>query len=201
MKIKTITDKIQQEVNLLKGEATKDLLYSSEHLYPTSHEARNAFTRSVEKLFDVNGWSSLSSLTADFFLHDSTGVPKSAAAPQIGDYIQIDLPGPMPQNWVRVTHVSISENQAEFTVQPSQDPRDQGSDQVKHFFHQEARSTFRVTVNGNTLSAYEIGENEAINNQEEAGDRSVINTVIAEGGWLFYQKMQWKLLTDYLVHL
>ncbi|GAB2563897.1 hypothetical protein [Spirosoma aerophilum] len=202
MKIKPIVDQIQHEINVAKGEETRDLFYSSERTYPTSEEALNAFARSVEKLRHVNDWSSLSSLTADFVLHDSTGGPKSATGPEAGDYIQIILPGPMPENWVRVTHVAFGERQAEFTVQPSKDPRNNDSDQIEHFFQKEASSTFRVAVAGNTLTACEIGKNEAINNQEpEAGDRSVLNTLLAEGGWLFYQKMQWKLLTDYLVHL
>jgi hypothetical protein len=29
----------------------------------------------------------------------------------------------------------------------------------------------------------------------------VINTVVAKGGWAVGQQMQWKKLTDYLVHL
>jgi hypothetical protein len=52
-----------------------------------------------------------------------------------------------------------------------------------------------------TLFAFEIGKNEGINNQgEDAGDRKLINTLIAEGGWAGFQELQWKKLTDYLVH-
>lgn len=44
-------------------------------------------------------------------------------------------------------------------------------------------------------------KNEGINNKgKEAGNRKLINTLIAEGGWAAFQKFQWEKLTDYLVH-
>jgi hypothetical protein len=65
----------------------------------------------------------------------------------------------------------------------------------------EATSTFRVQRRGKSIYAYEIGKNEGINNEEEdAGNRKLINTLFAEGGWAGVQKLQWKKLTDYLVH-
>ena len=46
-----------------------------------------------------------------------------------------------------------------------------------------------------------LREDEAINNQgEEAAGRKWINTLIAAGAWLGFQKIQWEKLTDYLVH-
>jgi hypothetical protein len=48
----------------------------------------------------------------------------------------------------------------------------------------------------NTVLAHEIGRNEQVNNK---GKHALINTAIAKAGWLFYQKVQWKALTDYLV--
>lgn len=202
MQLNTIADRIQHEARVVRGEETKDLLYSSQQTFADQASAEAAFRRSIDKLLHVNGWSALSAFTADFALYDPAGVPKPEGPPQTGDSIRVTLPGPMPENWVRVTQVASDENRVEFTVQPSHDPRENQSDQVVHFFHEEARSTFRVERTGNTLTAYEIGRHEGINNQEpQAGNRSVINTVIAEGGWLFYQKIQWKLLTDYLVHL
>ncbi len=125
--------------------------------------------------------------------------------PGIGDYIRIDLPGPFPENWVRVTSVRVGDTAAEFTVQPSGDPREGGEEvqgEIEHLFRKEASSTFRVQLQGNTLIASEIGRHESINNQgEEAGNRALVNTVIAKGGWALGQKMQWQKLTDYLVHL
>ncbi|GAB2562272.1 hypothetical protein [Spirosoma areae] len=202
MKLKAIVDQIQHETKVVQGDEAKDVTYTSRNTFPNDAAATEAFARSVAKLLDVNGWSTLSQFTADFALHDQAGHLKPQGPVQVGDYIRVDLPGPVPQNWVRVSHLDRQETWAEFTVQPSADPQDSKPDEIAHFFDQDARSTFRVALAGQTISAFEIGQQERINNQEpQAGERAVINTVVAEMGWLFYQKIQWKLLTDYLVHL
>ena len=65
----------------------------------------------------------------------------------------------------------------------------------------EATSKFKVERLLGSIHAYEIGVNEAINNKgEEAGNRKSINTLVAEGGWAGFQKLQWEKLTNYLVH-
>ncbi|GAB4034427.1 hypothetical protein [Spirosoma gilvum] len=202
MKLKPVIDKIEEEVQVVQGDATKDVSYSSQRTFASEVEARKAFERAVDKLLHVNGWSGLSSLTADFQLHDANGAPKPDGTPQLGDYIRVTLPGPMPENWVRVSHTASTDNRVEFTVHPSHDPQKKHTDQIDHFFHKEAQSTFRVEIADKTITASEIGRREGINNQQpEAGDRALINTVIAETGWWFYQKFQWKLLTDYIVDL
>ena len=202
MKLKAITDRIQHETEVLKGNETRDLVYASQRTFSDEATAGVAFVRATQKLWNVERWSDLSSFTADFRLYDPTGQPKPGGEPQLNDYIEVILPGPAPTNWVRVTHKAADDKRAEFTVQPSRNPQDRETTGIAHFFDQNARSTFRVELLGKTLTASEIGEHEGINNQEpQAGDRAVVNTVVAEAGWLFYQKIQWKLLTDYLVHL
>lgn len=199
---KEITEQVKHEANVVQGEETKDKVYASQQRFPDQASAQKSFSRSVEKLLNVNGWSGLSMFTADFVLHDQKGKPKTIGPPQVGDYLQIILPGPMPENWVQVVDTATQENRVEFTVQPSKDPRNKQSDEVRHFFHAKASSTFRVELLDTTITASEIGKHEGINNEgPEAGNHALLNTVIAEGGWLFYQKLQWKLLTDYLVHL
>ncbi|WP_162343587.1 hypothetical protein [Cyclobacterium salsum] len=45
-------------------------------------------------------------------------------------------------------------------------------------------------------------KNEFVNNEgDQAAGRDWINTLMAGGGWLGFQKLQWKNLTEYLVHL
>lgn len=203
MKRKSIIDDIRHEINVLTGDETKDKTYASQHTFPDEASAQDAFTRSQEKLFDVDRWSDLSSFTADFRLHDQTGTPNPSRRPQVGDYIKIILPGPMPENWVKVVYVSAEDNRAEFTVRPSRNPQQpEDFEKTEHFFQSQASSTFRVERTERTITASEIGRNEAINNQgPESGNRALINTLIAEAGWLFHQPIQWKILTDYLVHL
>jgi hypothetical protein len=189
------------EAQVLAGEASKDKTYTSRRTYPDAAAALPAFAWAEEKLFDVNAWSNLPGITAKFALHDESGAEKTST-PRTGDYIRIQLPGPLPENWVRVVGVQVEDQAAEFTVQPSRDPREGAArGEIEHFFGKEATSTFRVELQGNTLIASEIGRHEHINNQgKEAGGRAVLNTLVAEGGWAFFQKMQWQKLTDYLVH-
>ena len=193
-------DQIEYEANVVQGEAAKDKAYSSQKTFHSEAVAKEAFPLAVAKLLHVTGWSALGPFLADFVLHDPSGNPRSDVPVQVGDYIQIIMPGPVPENWVRVIHVAADENVVEFTVQPSAIPGSEEPNETEHFFTREASSTFRVELDGTVIRAVEIGLDESINNQSpQAGDRAVINTVIAETGWLFYQKMQWKHLTDYLV--
>lgn len=201
MEEKSLPDQIEQEEQIPVGAAVRNTAFGSQNTFADEATAIEAFSRSVEKLLNVNAWSDLSSFTADFTLYDQAAQPKPDGTIEPGDYILINLPGPLPKNWVRVTDKQLDECWAEFTVQPSADPAEANSGEVVHFFTDQARSTFRVERSGTRIMAAELGQNEVINNHEKAGDRAIVNTAIAEGGWLFYQKIQWKLLTDYLVHL
>lgn len=203
MALKDILKKISEEKKVIQGEAVKDKLYSSQQDFHDREKALREFERSKEKLFDVNRWSRLPGITSGFQLYTPQGEPKPKGRPQPGDFLMIDLPGPAPENWVVVTDVKEEKEMAEFTVSPSRDPRDKGEEakEVEHFFSDGSTSTFKVELKGTTLYGYEIGKNEGINNKgKKAGDREIINTLIAEGGWAFFQKIQWEKLTAYLVH-
>ena len=199
MKTSNIKEVIQHGVDLLKGDDSVDKTFCSQKNHPDHQTAQQAFASAREKVFDVNRWSDVSSLTAGFVLHDAAGHPKPSGRPAVGDFIRLELPGPTPENWVTVTQVVDEERKAGFTARPCADPHE-NENRTEHFFTDESTSTFRVEWAGNTLTACQIGENERINNQNpEAGGRAVVNTVIATAGWLFYQKIQWKILMDYLV--
>lgn len=202
MVFKKLFKRLKEEKEIIQGEATRGKLYTSDHIYATPHEAEKEFKRSVEKLFDVNRWSKLPGFTSTFQLHHADGVEKNAKRPEQGDYIKIVLPAPAPENWVVVTDIHEGEDQVEFTVSPSVNPQKNSDEQdkIEHFFIPEASSTFRVQKEANQLSAFEIGKNEGINNNDDAGNRKLINTLIAQGGWAGIQELQWNKLTDYLVH-
>ena len=204
MSLKDILNKIKKEAKVLQGEETKDKVYQNENSFPTEQEAIEAFELSKRKLFNVNNWTNLTGISSTFALYDDRGRRTTTLKPEVGYYLKIVLPASTMDNWVRITNVREEENLAEFVVHPSEQPQElgEGEAEVEHFFIKEASSTFRVTREGNTIHGYEIGRNEGINNQgEEAGDRAVVNTFIAEGGWAIFQEMQWNKLTRYLVHL
>ncbi|MBD1397748.1 hypothetical protein H9Q13_11285 [Pontibacter sp. JH31] len=203
MGIKKIVDKVKEELNVLKGDEPKDKIYQNEQHYPDLGSARTAFEESKKKLFNVNLWSKLEGINSTFELHDDQGRKTTAEVPEVGYYVKVTLPGAEVENWVQVSDIKQTENMAEFTVHPSHKPNSTTDEKkvTQHFFTSEATSTFRVALQGTLLIGSEIGKNEYINNQgEESGDRSMLNTLIAEGGWAGFQGLQWDKLTGYLVN-
>lgn len=197
-------EEIKKEAQVLKGEESKDKVYSSVRVFDDEDSAKFEFSRSKERLFNVNAWSKIPGVAnSTFELFGEDGNPVERYQVQKGDFIKIDLPGPLPFYWVKVNEVSAENDSAQFTVQPTYDPtHDDDKTVTDHFFQDQARSIFRVERYGNEIKAMEIGVNEAINNQEaEAGSKGLINTIVSEGGWAGFQKYQWKNLTDYLVGL
>ena len=197
-------DEIRKEAQVLKGEESKDKVYSSVRAFDDEDSAKFEFSRSKERLFNVNAWSKIPGIAnSTFELFGEDGNPITRYQVQKGDFIKIDLPGPLPFYWVKVNEVSEQNDAAQFTVQPTYDPtHDDDKTVTDHFFQDQARSIFRVERKGKEITAMEIGVNEAINNQEaEAGSKGLINTIVSEGGWAGFQKYQWKNLTDYLVGL
>lgn len=193
---------LRKKKEIFLEDGTQNKTYSSEKEFPDKLEATKEFERSVEKLFNVNNWSNLPGITSKFILFDKGGKEKSETTPRKNDFIKILLPGPFPENWVKVTDIQKGESFAEFTVSPSTDPTENKDDEgkIEHFFVDRATSTFRVELRDDVITAWEIGKQEGINDDEDAGDREIINYPLAAGGWAFAQKMQWKKLTDYLVH-
>jgi hypothetical protein len=196
-------DQIKDEAKVIKGEKSKDKTYSSAREFTNEEAAKLGFQMSVAKLFDVNAWTDIpgvANAAFELFSQDGTSLKRSYV--QNGDFIKIDLPGPLPFYWVKVTEVTQDDHSAQFCVQPTYDPTDKKDDKMvtDHFFQDQARSIFRVERNGREIAAMEIGINEAINNKEaEAGEKGLINTLVSAGGWAIFQRYQWKNLTDYLV--
>jgi hypothetical protein len=152
----------------------------------------------------VNAWSQIPGVAnARFELYSPDGEPLTRNQVQNGDFIKIDLPGPLPFYWVKVIEVSEQPDRAQFAVQPTSDPTDKDDKTATdHFFQSKARSIFRTERDGKVITAMEIGIDEAINNkEEEAGGKGLINTLVSEGGWAVFQKYQWKNLTDYVIGL
>jgi hypothetical protein len=202
MILKKILDAFKKEKETI-GKEKKDKIFTSLKKFKTEEIAIMEFERSKSKLFDVSRWSDMPGITSTFKLFNWKGEDLHDIKPSKGDYIYIKLPGPLPENWVTIIAIEEQEDFAEFIVSPSPKPQARGKekDEIEHFFVDEATSTFRINREGDTLFAYEIGKDEWINNQgKEAANREWINTLIAAGGWMAFQKIQWEKLTDYLVH-
>lgn len=193
---------IGKELQVLTGNKARYKQYSNKQVYPNVEQAQKALEVSKRKLFDINGWSDMKGINSKFTLYDQSGKPVSGE-PKQGYFIKIELPGTKIENWVHIYKVSDEDDSAEFIVHPSEKPEEKRDPnaEVKHFFAKEASSIFRVVRTGNVIEAFEIGRNEYINNQgDQSGNRQILNTLIAEGGWAGFQKIQWEKLTKYLVH-
>src|SRR5688572_32075991 len=95
--------KMKEEAKVLKGEKTKDKQYSSTREFTDESSANFEFARAKERLYDVNGWSAIPGIAnAVFELYGSDGQPVKRNYVQKGDFIKIDLPGPLPFYWVKV---------------------------------------------------------------------------------------------------
>ena len=197
-------DGMKEEGKVLKGEKSKDKLYSSSRQFEDEDSASFEFSRSRERLFNVNAWSQIPGVAnATFELFTPEGELLNGNQVRNGDFIKIDLPGPLPFYWVKVIEISDLPDRAQFTVQPTYDPTEKDDKRATdHFFQGKARSIFRVERNGKEITAMEIGVDEAINNnEEEAGGKGLINTLVSAGGWAAFQEYQWKNLTDYVIGL
>lgn len=201
-KASKLIEDLKKEAEVLKGEATKDKVYSTSRQFDDEDAAVFEFSRSRERLFNVNGWSDIPGIAnATFELFTPQGELLDRNEVQLGDFIKIDLPGPLPFYWVKVIEVTDQRDRARFMVQPSYDPTERDDKTATdHFFQDRARSIFSVEREGNEITAMEIGINESANSKEaEAGGKALSNTLVSAGGWAAIQKYQWKNLTDYVV--
>lgn len=203
----SLKEKIRSAKEVLEGDKGLNKTYVSENSFPDEEAAIKAFKEAKKRMFDVNSWGEIPGPNATFVLYDKNGYAYQKEAveevkPQIYDYIKTLLPSGLPENWVRVVDVKEEPDRAFFTVRPSSDPtdKDQAPEVTEHFFKSKSTSTFKVERNGKSIVAFEAGVDETINNEDpEAGKRNTLNTAIAEGGWAFVQKIQWKNVTDYIV--
>ncbi|MBK0404135.1 hypothetical protein I5M27_14160 [Adhaeribacter sp. BT258] len=195
MEIKKFFNKLKHEAQALTGQESKDRFFCAEAIFPDAAAAQTTFPEARKRLFDINNWHDNTPVTTPFELYDSAG-RKTTAEPQKGNFIKITLPGIPVENWVEITDLQDQPDQAAFTVHPCPNPFN-NEKETQHFFVQETSSVFKVVRQGNKIIASETGRNEYINNQEEAGNRAALNTVIAEGGWAVFQKILWQNLADY----
>lgn len=172
----------------------------SNHLeYANPNLAKSQFEHATTRLFRVNDWSNLGAYTANFILYDSNVIHTSTLI-EVGSYIKITFPFPVPVNWVKVTEIYTDDSLAYFVVHPTRSPENGTTETVAHFLKKQSKSVFKVERTGAKVYGYEIGRNELINNAgKQSGSRKLINTLMAWGGWLGLQRYQWGKLTNHFV--
>jgi hypothetical protein len=160
-----------------------------------------------ERLLDINNWHRVAGLiSATFQLVDAGGEPVERA-PQIGDYVRIDIPGPGSKagegyDWVHVEEVKeINDTDIQsiaFRVRPAGNPRGDSTD-IAHFYSEGATSTFVVTRQKEKVVAWIIDRNIEPNDHPESLTDKIRNTGVGIGAIGIFSKMQWQRLANGLV--
>lgn len=171
--------------------------------------AQKFFRVARERMLDVNNWQQIcGGSSSTFRLRNAQGEPVGYRLPEVGDYVQIDIPGPGPQagdghDWVQVEAVEDSKNTSadEMTlmrVRPASSPlNDQGD--VAHFLDDKATSTFVVFRLGDRVVAEIFGSNETVNSESHGLLDKVRNVATAVASWLGFSDVQWKSLAKAIV--
>jgi hypothetical protein len=181
-------------------------------------EAKAFFIVVITRLQDVNNWHKLAgNLSAKFQLVDGMGKEIERNV-QKGDYLKIDIPGPGPKSgdgydWVRIEEIeNVSTGDTEsfgLRVRPAKNPQDTDNkggayqdDQkdISHFYSPASTSSFTVTREKNKITAAIYDRNTVPNKQTESLTDKVRDALVGVTGMLSFSKIQWKALTDGLVH-
>ena len=179
----------------------------SERVFPTEKLAKLHFQVASKRLLAVNHWHKVTTEEKTLFgLIDGRG-EQVERMPAIGDYIRIDIPGPMNHSgdgydWVKIEDIfedeEIHEEFISIRVRPSSNPENQKVE-TAHFFDDSATSTFIVKRENNRITAEVHGRNEKPNLEDGSLMDKIRNTFVAFGGILGASKIQWKSFTDGLL--
>ncbi len=179
----------------------------SERLFPTEKLAKSHFQVVRKRLLAINHWHKMAGEEkATFELIDGRG-EKVERMPAIGDFMRIDIPGPMNHSgdgfdWVKIEDIledeELHEEFISIRIRPSSNP-ERPTEETAHFFDDVATSTFVVKRENNKISAEVHGRNEKPNLEDVSLIDKIRNTFVAFGGILGASKIQWKSFTDGLL--
>ncbi len=176
---------------------------------PSLRRARRIFELAASRLLNVNEWDKICGpISAKFTLTDSNGIPVMRKA-RAGDYFKIDIhvPGTVEGDgfdWVRIETIEDDRDptgpieQMAIRVRPAANPTS-NSNQVAHFFDEDATSTFMITRHHNGVVAAVHGRNEVANTNVNAAADKIRNAVVATGAKAGTASVQWQALVDGLL--
>ena len=155
----------------------------------------------------VDHWKDLmGSISADFCVMESNGISTGKPVTK-GNLLRIDIPGPGSSSgdgydWVIVEKLEeIEEEEIQsiaFRVRPTINPKG-ATENIAHFYDQEATSTFIITRNGNTVYSTIVDRNIKPNNDTNSIVDTLRNMPVAIGAIGLLSKLQWKSLAEGLL--
>jgi len=178
-----------------------------EKIFDNSTIASQKFEILKKRFLSVNQWNSYcGDKLADFKLYDSYG-NFLEQAPQIGNFIRIDIPGPgnneaKGYDWVQIISM-FEENEGQYakiiiTCRPSTIPGKTENWHIAHFYSAQATSTFIISKEEDRIKMGVYGRNESPNFNTNFLEK-IRNIFISLGGIAGFSKIQWKALSDGLL--
>ncbi len=183
---------------------------ASENLTLSSHEeAQRVYEEVKLRLLQVNRWYEYAKIPMASFTHlDENGEPTDARV-KVGDYIQINIPGPGLRStdgydYVRVDHFDETEQDnievTTLTLRPAGDPfNSDNTDETKHFFKNLATSSLQIIRVDNNIQANYFGRNEVVNDEVSGISDKLRNLLVGAGAKMGASYPQWKSLLKGLV--
>ncbi|MGI9527409.1 MAG: hypothetical protein ACR2MS_09905 [Weeksellaceae bacterium] len=181
----------------------------SEKCFETVQEATTQYPILKTRLLNINSWHSYAgSMSAAFKLFDSKAQNKNEA-PEVGDYIRIDIPGMGSKvgdsyDWVKITKIDLNAYDADercfIQCVPSINPTSNVVDEVAHFYLDKATSNFIVSRRGSCITTGIYGRNEVTNDDVNNLSDKLRNALISIGGMVGVSKLQWKSLANGLLN-
>ncbi|MVN21590.1 hypothetical protein [Mucilaginibacter arboris] len=180
-----------------------------EETLKSREEAEKLFETVKKRLLNISHWGEIASgFSSGFQLTNSNGLEVDRPA-QEGDCFKIHIPAPGPDSgngddWVKIEAIQDETDQAadvqvvSIRVRPSSNPQNPNQN-VAHFFHEDATSTFIVKRKGNTVSAEVHSRNEVPNLKANRFWDTIRHTVVALGAILGFSNHQWKNLVEGLI--
>lgn len=171
----------------------------------TTGEAQKCFVRAYKRMLNPRVWHKLcGAMSADFKLTDGHNDPHRLA--EVGDYYQIDIPGPGPVrgngfDWVVVDAIEENldptgqEENIGMRLRPCSNPNGKGAE-AAHFFKSISSSTFVISRTGNVVTASYHGRNEVPNVHTGNIVDNVRNAVITSGAMAGLSEAQWQTLIN-----
>lgn len=202
MKIK-LPRKLRSVFKRVAGKKPVYSTFSSAREYVNKEAAKKAFEEMRPLFLSVNNWTKFSGAgNASFHHYDEDGNPVNRQV-KTGDLIKVVLPGPLPLYWVRIEQIRNEYRYISVKVRPYYDPVNKPlrKNITAHFFTRKTSSRFVLKRDHHLIIAEVRGKEEYINNQDpEAGGLGAVNTAVATGAWMGYQKKQWESYTSGLVN-
>lgn len=161
------------------------------------------------RLLRISHWYQVAELPMATFTHLDKAGQATLQAPHLGDYIQIDIPGPgLPStdgfDYVQIERIDESNDpnlQAlTITLRPCSNPLSPHDAETKHFLQNIATSTLQIQRINNSINANYFGRNEVINLEVDALSDKIRNFVIGAGAKLGASFPQWKSLLKGLLN-